>query len=417
MNNKRVVVTGLGAITPLGNDVASTWEGLISGKNGVAPITLLDASLFKTHFAAEVKGFTPTDYINPKDARKMDRFGHFSLCSAIQAVKDAQLDFSKEDSHRAGVIWASGMGGLSTFEEQYSEYEQSGRVPRFSPFFLPKMLISMGAGQISLYFGLRGISYAVTSACASSAHAIANAFNTIRLGQADIMITGGADADITASGLGSFNAIHALSTRNDAPSTASRPFSASRDGFVMGEGGACLVLEEYEHAVARGAKIYAELTGAGITSDAYHMTAPDPEAEGASRAMMDAIRDAGIQPQDIDYVNAHGTSTPLGDIAEIRAIKRTLGEHAYNVNISSTKSMTGHALGAAGAIEAVATILAIYHGIVPPTINHEEQDIDEQIDYNLNFTFNTAQKRDIRHAISNAFGFGGHNACLLFSKI
>lgn len=416
MELKRVVVTGIGAVSAIGNDAPTTWQAMTAGKNGVGPITLFDAALHKTQFAAEVKNFDPSNILDRKEARKLDRYGQFTLYVAHEAMQDSGLDLEKEDLNRAGVIWGSGMGGLRSFEEEIGEYYKNGGTPRFSPFFIPKTLISMGAGQLSLKYGLKGVSYGVTSACASASHAIANAFNAVRLGQADIMLTGGADADITPGAIGSFNSMHALSTRNDSPETASRPFSGSRDGFVMGEGAACLILEEYEHAMARGAKIYAEIAGVGMTSDAYHMTAPDPEGNGAARVMLDAIHDAGLQPSAVQYINTHGTSTPLGDIAEIKAIERVFGEHAYELNISSTKSMTGHALGGAGAIEAVAAIMAVHDDIVPPTINHEEDDVDANIDYRLNFTFNKAQKRIINCAISNTFGFGGHNASLLFKK-
>lgn len=416
MENKRVVVTGLGTITPLGHDVPSTWQAMLEGQSGVAPITQFDASQFKTQFAAEVKDFDPAVLFDRKEARKLDRYGQFTLWAAEEAFRDSALDLEREDRNRIGVIWGSGMGGLRTFEDEIGDYYRGGGTPRFSPFFLPKMLINLGAGQISLRYGLRGQSYGVTSACSSASHAIASAFDAIRHGRADIMFTGGADADITQGGIGSFNAMHALSTRNDSPETASRPFSASRDGFVMGEGAGCLILEEMEHARLRGAKIYAEVVGYGMTSDAYHMTAPDPEGNGAARVMLEAIHDGGAKPDDVDYINTHGTSTPLGDIAELNAIQRVFGDHAYELNISSTKSMTGHALGAAGAIEAVATIMAVHDNIVPPTINHEPGDEDENIDYRMNFTFNHSEARQVRCAISNTFGFGGHNACLMFRK-
>lgn len=417
MELKRVVITGLGAVTPLGKDVSSTWQAMLAGQSGVADITLFDTINHKTHFAAEVKDFNPCDYIDRKTAGKMDRFTQFSVIVSDQAIADAGLCLDSEDCNRIGVVWGSGMGGLQSFEEGVIVYGHGTAATRYSPFFLPKILISMGAGNISLRHGLRGVTFGVTSACSSASHAIATAFDQIRLGRADIILSGGADADITISGIGSFNSIHALSTRNDSPATACRPFSASRDGFVMGEGASCLVLEEYEHAVARGAKIYAELVGVGVTSDAYHLTAPEPNGEGAARVMKLAIEDAGITPEQVGYINAHGTSTPLGDVAELRAIQSVFGEHAYRLNISSTKSMTGHLLGAAGAVEAMATILALKEGIVPPTINHEEDDKDENIDYQLNLTFNQAQRRDMQYALSNTFGFGGHNACLLFKKM
>lgn len=416
MELKRVVVTGLGAITSLGNDIESTWSAMLDGVSGVAPITQFDTTNFKTQFAGEVKNFDPSSILDRKEARKLDRYGQFTLWVADQAIRDSQLDMDSEDSLRMGVVWGSGIGGLRTFEDEIGDYYKTEATPRFSPFFLPKMLISMGAGQLSLRYKLQGPSYATTSACASSSHAIANAFDLIRLGKADIMLAGGAEADITQGGIGSFNSMHALSTRNDSPATASRPFSASRDGFVMGEGAACLVLEEYNHAIARGAKIYAELAGTGMTSDAYHMTAPDPEGQGAARVMLEAIREAGIDPSLVGHINTHGTSTPLGDIAELKAIRTVFGEHTNEIRINSTKSMTGHALGAAGAIEAVATILALRDGIVPPTINHDEEDKDENIDYAMHIVFNKAEKCDIEYAISNTFGFGGHNASLLFKK-
>lgn len=416
METKRVVVTGLGAVTPLGNDVTTTWQNMISGKSGIAPITLFDSTQFKTHFAGEVKDFDPSSLLDRKEVRKLDRYEQFSLWVADQAIRDAQLDLEKEDAHRMGVIWGSGMGGLKSFEDELREYNNGDGTPRFNPYFLPKILISMGAGQISLRYGLKGGSYGITSACSSASHAIANAATLIQLGRADVIITGGAETAVSPAGIGSFSSLHALSTRNDEPQKASRPFSKSRDGFVLAEGGAALVLEEYEHAKARGAKIYAELAGVGMTSDAYHLTAPRPDGEGAMRVMQEAIRDAGLTIHDIDYINTHGTSTSLGDIAEIHAIESVFGEEAEKLNISSTKSMTGHALGAAGAIEAVATIMAIHTDTVPPTINHEEGDEDEAINYRLNFTFNQAQKRVVRSAISNTFGFGGHNASILFKK-
>ncbi len=416
MEVKRVVVTGLGTITSLGHSVEETWQAMVAGQSGISTITLFDATSFKTQIAAEVKDFDPSALLERKDARKLDRFGQFTIWAAEEAVRDSGLNFELEDRNRLGVIWGGGMGGLRTFEDEIGEYYRTGGIPRFSPFFLPKLLINMGAGSLSLRYGLRAASFGVTSACSSASHAICCAFDQIRLGRADVMLTGGADADITQGGIGSFNAIHALSTRNDSPATASRPFSASRDGFVMGEGAGCLILEELEHAKARGAKIYAELVGSGMTSDAYHMTAPDPEGNGAARVMLAAIHDAGVHPDVVDYINTHGTSTPLGDLAELTAIQRVFCNHAYELNIDSTKSMTGHALGAAGAIEAMATIMALYTGIVPPTINHEPGDEDPNIDYQLNFTFNQAQQRDLRYAMSNTFGFGGHNACLLFKK-
>ncbi len=416
MELHRVVVTGMGVLTPIGNDVDSMWEAMKQGKSGAADITAFDTSLFKTHFACEVKGFNPDELLDRKEARKMDRFSQFAVWTAKQALEDSGLDLDKENRDRIGSIWASGMGGLTSLEVDCMDYAKGDGTPRFSPFYIPKAIINMGAGHISLVLGLKGINYGVASACSSSGHAIASAFDAIRLGRADIIFSGGSDADVTYSGIGGFNSMHALSTRNDSPATASRPFSKSRDGFVLGEGAACLMLEEYEHAVKRGAKIYAELVGAGMNADAHHMTAPDPEGLGAARVMTEAINDAGITPDQVDYINTHGTSTPLGDICEIKAIQNVWGEDAYRLNISSTKSMTGHMMGATGAVEAAATVLALRDGIVPPTINHEEGDEDENIDYRLNFTFNKAQKRDLRFALSNTFGFGGQNACLLFKK-
>lgn len=418
MELKRVVITGLGAITPLGNDVASSWIGLVEGKSGAAPITAFDCSKFKTHFACEVKDWTPETCIaDAKEVHKLDRYHQLSVCSTMEAMKDAAFEREKEDSTRMGVIWGSGMGGLINTEQGFGDFVKGDGVPRFSPFYIPKALVSMGAGWISLYFDLRGPSFTVTTACSSASHAIIEAFNYVRLGKADVMVTGGADADITYSGIGGFNSLRAISTRNDSPQTASRPFSKSRDGFVLGEGSVTLVLEEYEHAKARGAKIYGEIIGAAINSDAYHMTAPDPEGRGAMRVMQMALEDAGLCPTDVDYINTHGTSTPIGDIAELKAIRQVFGEHIYKMNLDSTKSMTGHMVGAAGAVEAMACILALKNGIVPPTINHEEDDKDENIDYRINFTFNKAQKREMTYAISNTFGFGGHNACLVFKKL
>ena len=416
MQLKRVVITGIGALTPVGNSAPETWRSLVEGKSGIAPITAFDASLFKTQFAGEVKDFDPTTIIDRKEARKMDRYAQFSVCVADEALRDSGLDLEKEDRSRIGIIWGSGMGGLHSTEEEIMDFAKGDGVPRFNPFLIPKAIPSIAAGQISIRFGLGGLSFSVSTACSSSSHALASAFDQIRLGHADVLLTGGGDADVTISGVGGFNSLHALSTRNDSPATASRPFSKSRDGFVLGEGAACLILEEYEHAKARGAKIYAEMVGEGMTSDAYHMTAPDPDGNGAERVMRQAIRDAGLQPSDIDYINTHGTSTPLGDVAELKAIQRVFGEHAYEMNLDSTKSMTGHLIGATGAVEAMACVMALKDGIIPPTINHDPEDVDEQIDYRLNFTFDKAQKRDIRYALSNTFGFGGHNACLIFKK-
>lgn len=417
MELKRVVVTGLGAITPIGNNVQDYWDGLVNGRSGAGPITHFDASLFKTQFACEVKGFNATDYIDRKEARKMDLYAQYAVAVAKQAVSDAGLDGEAIDKNRVGVVFGAGIGGIRTFEEEIGYYamnKQNG--PKFNPFFIPKMISDIAAGQISILYGFHGPNYATTSACATSSNAIADAFNLIRLGKANAIVTGGAEAAITEGGVGGFSAMHAISTRNDSPETASRPFSASRDGFVMGEGAGCLILEELEHAKARGAKIYAEVAGVGMSADAYHLTATHPEGLGAKLVMMNALEDAEMKPEQVDYINVHGTSTPVGDISEAKAIQEVFGEHAYKLNISSTKSITGHLLGAAGAIEAIASIMAIQNGIIPPTINHEEGDNDEKIDYNMNFTFNKAQKREVNVALSNTFGFGGHNACLIFKK-
>ena len=417
MELKRVVVTGLGAVTPVGNTPEETWKSLVGGVSGAAPITLFDASKFKTQFACEVKGLNVNDYIDRKEARKMDRYTQLAFVSAIQAVKDSGMDLDSIDKNRVGVIFGVGIGGIKTFEDEVSYYgvhKEDG--PKFNPFFIPKMIADIAAGQISIHFGFHGPNYATTSACASSTNALADAFNQLRLGKADAILAGGAEAAICACGVGGFNAMHALSTRNDDPSHASRPFSASRDGFVMAEGAGCLVLEELEHAKARGAKIYAEMVGEGESADAYHITASHPEGLGAKLVMERALQDAGMKPEDIDYINVHGTSTPVGDISEAKAIKQVFGDAAYKLNISSTKSMTGHLLGAAGAVEAMASVLAVKNDIVPPTINHVEGDNDPEIDYDLNFTFNTAQKREVRAAMSNTFGFGGHNACVIFKK-
>lgn len=417
MELKRVVVTGLGAVTPVGNTPEETWENLIAGKSGAAPITLFDTTNFKTHFACEVKGLNITDYIDRKEMRKMDRYTQLALISATQAVKDSGLDLETVDKNRIGVIYGVGIGGIKTFEDEvkyYASVEKEG--PKFNPFFIPKMIADIASGQISILFGFHGPNYTTTSACASSTNALADAFNLIRLGKANAIVAGGAEAAICACGVGGFNAMHALSTRNDDPEHASRPFSASRDGFIMGEGSGCLILEDLHHAKMRGAKIYAEMVGAGMSADAHHITASHPEGLGAKLVMQNAIDDAHLKPEDIDYINVHGTSTHVGDISEAKAIKEVFGEAAYKLNISSTKSMTGHLLGAAGAVEALATVLAVKNDIVPPTINHEEGDDDEEIDYKLNFTFNKAQKREVRAALSNTFGFGGHNACVVFKK-
>ena len=392
------------------------WHSMVNGKSGTATITQFDATLFRTQIAAEVKNFDASTLLDKKESRRLDRYAQFTLVAADEALRDAGLDLQQEDLERIGVIWGSGMGGLQTFENETSDFARGDGTPHFNPFYIPKVILSIGAGHISLRYGLRGQSFAVSSACASSTHAIIQAFDQIRLGHADVLVSGGADADVTHLGIGGFNAMHALSTRNDSPETASRPFSASRDGFVLGEGAGCVILEELEHAKARGAKIYAEIVGSGMTSDAYHLTAPDPDAKGAQQVMRMALADAGIAPTAIDYINTHGTSTPLGDIAELKAIQAVFGEHAYRINIDSTKSMTGHLLGATGAVEAIACVLALRDGIVPPTINHTEGDEDEGIDYNLNLTFNTAQYRDLHYALTNTFGFGGHNATLILKK-
>lgn len=417
MELKRVVVTGLGAITPVGNNPEETWNNLLNGVSGAAPITLFDASQFKTQFACEVKGFNANDYIDRKEARKMDRYAQLAMAAAVQAVDDSKMDVEGVDKNRIGVVFGVGIGGIKTFEDEvgyYAQHKENG--PKFNPFFIPKMISDIAAGQISIRFGFHGPNYATTSACASSTNALADAFNLIRLGKADAIVAGGAEAAICACGVGGFNAMHALSTRNDDPEHASRPFSASRDGFIMGEGAGCLILEELEHAKARGAKIYAEMVGEGMSADAYHITASHPEGLGAKLVMKNALEDAGMKPEDIDYINVHGTSTPVGDISEVKAIQQLFGEHAYKLNISSTKSMTGHLLGAAGAVEAMVSVLSVKNDIIPPTINHQDDDQDENIDYNLNFTFNKAQKRTVRAALSNTFGFGGHNACVIFKK-
>ncbi len=416
MELRRVVITGLGALTPIGNDVPTFWENLLNGVSGAAPITLFNPEKFKTRFACEVKGFEPLNYFDRKEVRKYDRFAQFGIVAADQAIEDA--NFRNADNYnplRVGVIWASGIGGIISFQEEIRGFYQGDGTPRFSPFFIPKMIADITAGHISMKHGFMGPNFATISACASSANAIVDAFNYIRLGKADVIVTGGSEASINEAGVGGFNAMHAISTRNEDPQTASRPFDKDRDGFVMAEGGAGLVLEELEHALARGAKIYAEIGGAGLSADAYHMTSPHPEGEGARLAMLWAIEDAGMKLEDIDHINTHGTSTPQGDIAEPKAIVRLFGEHAYKININSTKSMTGHLLGAAGAIEAIATALTVANDIVPPTINHFTD--DPEIDNRLNFTFNKAQNRVVRAAISNTFGFGGHNASILIRKL
>ncbi len=414
MELKRVVVTGLGAITPIGNTVAEYWDGLINGKSGAAPIQQYDASKFKTQFACEVKNFNVEDFIDKKEARKLDQFSQYAMVSATEAMVDSQLMESNPNLDRIGVIWGSGIGGLKTFQDEAQNFFAGDGTPKFNPFFIPKMISDIAAGHISIKYGLRGPNYVTVSACASSTNAIIDAFNVIRLGKADAIVTGGSEAAVNEMGMGGFNALKALSTRNDSPETASRPFDVDRDGFVLGEGGGALILEEYEHAMRRGAKIYAEVLGGGMSGDAYHMTAPHPEGIGARNVMIAALEDAELDPNAVDYVNVHGTSTPLGDIAETKAILQVFGEHAYNLNISSTKSMTGHLLGAAGAIEAIACILAVKNDIVPPTINHFTD--DPEIDNRLNFTFNKAQERTVNVALSNTFGFGGHNTSVIVGK-
>ncbi len=417
MELKRVVVTGLGAITPIGNDVETTWQAAINGQSGAGPITHFDASLFKTQFACEVKNFKGEDYFDRRRLRQLDLYAQYALVAAAQAVKDADLDSEAVNKDRVGVIVAAGIGGLHTFEEEagyYAKNEEKG--PKYNPFFIPKMIADIASGHISMDYGFHGPNYGVVSACASSNNAIIDAFNLIRLGKADAMVTGGAEAAIFPAGVGGFNSMHALSTRNDSPETASRPFSKSRDGFVMGEGSVVLILEELEHALARGAKIYAEVAGGGMSADAYHLTATHPEGLGAILSMQNALDDANLTPADIDYINVHGTSTPVGDISEIKAIVKVFGDAAYKLNISSTKSMTGHLLGATGALEAMFSVKAVQEDIVPPTINHEEGDDDPEIDYNLNFTFGQAQHRTVRAALSNSFGFGGHNATVIVKK-
>ena len=418
MELKRVVVTGLGAISPLGNSVDETWQKLLAGVSGAGPITHFDAQAFKTQFACEVKNFNVADYIDRKEARKMDLYCQYAVASATQAVENSGLNLDEVDKNRVGVVFGVGIGGMHTFEEEVENWAKTGATlgPKFSPFFVPKMIADICAGHISIKYGFHGPNYITSSACASSSNAIADAFNLIRLGKANVIVTGGAEAAIFPSGVGGFNAMHALSTCNDEPEKASRPFSASRDGFVMGEGSASLILEELEHAKARGAKIYAEMVGAGMSADAHHITASHPEGLGAKLVMQNALEDAGMQPEDIDYINVHGTSTPVGDVSEVKAIVDVFGEHAYKLNISSTKSMTGHLLGAAGALEAMVSVLSVQQDVVPPTINHDEEDKDPDIDYRLNFTFGQAQHRTVRAALSNTFGFGGHNACVIFRK-
>jgi 3-oxoacyl-[acyl-carrier-protein] synthase II len=414
MELKRVVITGLGALTPIGNTVDEYWKALINGVSGAAPITHFDATKFKTRFACEVKNFDAVEFLGRKEARKMDKFTQYAMVAAQEAITDARLDLENENRDRIGVIWGAGIGGLETFQNEVLNFSEGDGTPRFNPFFIPKMIADIAPGQISIKHGLRGPNFTTVSACASAANAIIDAFNYIRLGQADAFVSGGSEAAVTIAGMGGFNAMHALSTRNDDPQTASRPFDKDRDGFVLGEGAGALILEELEHAKARGATIYAELIGGGLSADAHHVTAPHPEGLGAINVMKNCLQDANIKPEEVDAINMHGTATPLGDIAESKAIIEVFGEHAYAININSTKSMTGHLLGAAGAIEAIASILAIKNRLVPPTINHFTD--DDAIDPKLNFTFNKAQERDVKIAMSNTFGFGGHNACVLFKK-
>ncbi len=415
MELKRVVVTGLGALTPIGNTKDEFWDALVSGKSGAAPITYFDTEKFKTKFACELKNFEPTDFIDRKLVNRMDRFTQYAMVASDEAIADAKLDLNVVDKLRVGVIWGAGIGGLETFQNEVLNFAAGDGTPRFNPFFIPKMIADIAPGNISIKHGFMGPNYTTVSACASAANAMIDALNYIRLGYCDVIVTGGSEAAVTIAGMGGFNAMHALSTRNDSPETASRPFDSTRDGFVLGEGAGAIILEEYEHAKERGAKIYAEVVGGGLSSDAYHMTAPHPEGIGVIAVMKNCLENAGLKPEDVDHINTHGTSTPLGDVAELKAITEVFGEHAKNININSTKSMTGHLLGAAGAIEAIASILAMEYGIVPPTINHTV--VDENIDPQLNLTLNVAQKRDVKVAMSNTFGFGGHNACVLFKKL
>ena len=415
MELKRVVVTGLGALTPIGNSIPEYWEGLKNGKSGCAPITYFDTEKFKTKFACEIKNYDPQDHFDRKEARKLDKFAQYALVSSDQAIVDAGINLDEVDKFRVGVIWGAGIGGLETFQNEVINFAEGDGTPRFNPFFIPKMIADIAPGNISIKHGFMGPNYTTVSACASSANAMIDALNYIRLGHCDVVVTGGSEAAVTIAGMGGFNAMHALSTRNESPETASRPFDATRDGFVLGEGAGALILEELEHAKARGAKIYAELVGGGLSSDAYHMTAPHPEGIGVVRVMENCLRDANLRPEDVDAINTHGTATPLGDVAELKAISQVFGDHAPNININSTKSMTGHLLGAAGAIEAIASILAMKYSLVPPTINHSV--VDENIDPKLNLTLNKAQKREVNVAMSNTFGFGGHNACVVFKKL
>tara|TARA_R110001592_G_scaffold104818_3_gene294896 strand:+ start:48 stop:1301 length:1254 start_codon:yes stop_codon:yes gene_type:complete len=415
MQLKRAVITGLGALTPIGNNIEEYWNSLINGVSGAAPVTYYDAAKFKTRFACELKNFNVTDFIDRKEARKMDRFTQYAMVASDEAIADSKLDLDKINKLRVGVIWGAGIGGLETFQNEVLNFAAGDGTPRFNPFFIPKMIADIAPGNISIKNGFMGPNYTTVSACASSANAMIDALNYIRLGYCDVIVTGGSEAAITIAGMGGFNAMHALSTRNESPETASRPFDAERDGFVLGEGAGALILEEYEHAKARGAKIYAEVIGGGMSSDAYHMTAPHPDGIGVIAVMENCLENSGIKAEDVDHINTHGTSTPLGDVAELKAISQVFGEHAKNININSTKSMTGHLLGAAGAIESIAVILAMQHGIVPPTINHTN--VDENINPELNLTLNKPQKRDIKIALSNTFGFGGHNACVAFKKL
>jgi len=415
MQLKRVVVTGLGALTPIGNDIKTYWDALKNGKSGSAPITYYDTEKFKTKFACELKGYDPLNFFDRKEARKLDRFAQYALVSSDEAILDSGLDLDKIDKFKVGVVWGAGIGGLETFQNEVLNFAAGDGTPRFNPFFIPKMIADIAPGNISIKHGFMGPNYTTVSACASSANATINALNYIRLGHCNVVVTGGSEAAVTIAGMGGFNAMHALSTRNESPETASRPFDATRDGFVLGEGAGALILEEYEHAKARGAKIYAEVLGGGLSSDAYHMTAPHPEGIGVVKVMENCLENAGLKAEDVDAINTHGTSTPLGDVAELKAISKVFGAHASNININSTKSMTGHLLGAAGAIEAIASILAMEHSLVPPTINHSV--IDENIDPSLNLTLNKAQAREVNVAMSNTFGFGGHNACVLFKKL
>ncbi len=415
MELKRVVVTGLGALTPIGNNISEYWDGLKHGRSGAAPITYFDTSLFKTKFACEIKNFNTSDHFDRKEVRRLDRFAQYALVASDEAILDSGVDLNVVDKYRVGVIWGAGIGGLETFQNEVINFANGDGTPRFNPFFIPKMIADIAPGNISIKHGFMGPNYATVSACASSANAMIDALNYIRLGYSDIMVTGGSEAAVTQAGMGGFNAMHALSTRNDDPLRASRPFDANRDGFVLGEGAGALILEEYEHAKARGAKIYAEVIGGGMSSDAYHMTAPHPEGTGVIAVMKNCLENSGLKPEDVDAINTHGTSTPLGDVAELKAIKHVFGDHAKHININSTKSMTGHLLGAAGAVEAIASILAMQHNLVPPTINHETA--DENIDAELNLTLNKPQERKIKVAMSNTFGFGGHNACVAFKSL